>query len=695
MRFLGAGGTIAADTEIADDFLAIGDITRIAVHASNSGFGNRAEGAFVRFYEWTDAGPGVLLDEQFLDIGDPGLGLDPDDPHTADITLPEPFEAAGWHFVSVQLVMTSGTWRPIESNSPSPEYEPINAFVYLRDNLAGGDWQQDDDGFGRPETSDVRMRIYGDVVPIIRSVASTNPATPSGRLVITGSGFGDAPGESTVLIGGREAIVTQRFGQELRAYVPEATPIGMADVQVITAEGSSNIERIGVSPRTPDGRVRWRFQTDHWMAKPQNMAVGPDGRIYTSDQIGLYCLAPDGELVWFLPDAGGGYPIDIGPDGTIYTGPTLDFDLGLGNSSRIYAINPEGTIKWTYDAPQSSDGNLFLENGPSVGPDGNIYALQNKLDAGDVGLGMFSLDPSGNLLWSNPGDPFFRNLSARANLTDIVFADDRLYTGFVYGRGGTCCPAAYAFDLDGQQLWQSGQDGLNVFFTSFPRVDPAGRAIGRRGQTGLISLEPDGDTRFLEYGPGQANLIMPDVDDHGNVYTAEQFGGELWSVDENGATRFFADVGPNANFRTLGVTPDGSQLVLSGVSTFGQPGFFRGYDGDNGSFQWEILLEDERGTQQDASNRYPVFSPDARTAYQATSFSDIDFVKHGYVYAVDLTDGACPADLDGDGEPTIFDFLAFQNLFDAGDPIADFDGDGELTIFDFLAFQNEFDAGCP
>ncbi|MEQ8844905.1 MAG: GC-type dockerin domain-anchored protein [Phycisphaerales bacterium] len=54
----------------------------------------------------------------------------------------------------------------------------------------------------------------------------------------------------------------------------------------------------------------------------------------------------------------------------------------------------------------------------------------------------------------------------------------------------------------------------------------------------------------------------------------------------------------------------------------------------------------------------------------------------------------CRADLDGDGQLTIFDFLAFQNLFDMGDPAADFDGDGDLTIFDFLAFQNEFDAGC-
>ncbi|MFI4917812.1 MAG: GC-type dockerin domain-anchored protein [Phycisphaerales bacterium JB060] len=54
----------------------------------------------------------------------------------------------------------------------------------------------------------------------------------------------------------------------------------------------------------------------------------------------------------------------------------------------------------------------------------------------------------------------------------------------------------------------------------------------------------------------------------------------------------------------------------------------------------------------------------------------------------------CRPDLDGDGQLTIFDFLAFQNLFDAGDLQADFDGDRDLTIFDFLAFQNEFDTGC-
>ena len=54
----------------------------------------------------------------------------------------------------------------------------------------------------------------------------------------------------------------------------------------------------------------------------------------------------------------------------------------------------------------------------------------------------------------------------------------------------------------------------------------------------------------------------------------------------------------------------------------------------------------------------------------------------------------CRADFNGDGVADVFDFLAFFNAFDAGDPLADFDFDGELTVFDFLAFQNRFDAGC-
>ena len=66
----------------------------------------------------------------------------------------------------------------------------------------------------------------------------------------------------------------------------------------------------------------------------------------------------------------------------------------------------------------------------------------------------------------------------------------------------------------------------------------------------------------------------------------------------------------------------------------------------------------------------------------------------GYLAVLDPAP-PCAVDLDGDGEVTIFDFLAFTNLFQDGDLRADFDGDGVLTIFDFLRYFDAFDIGCP
>lgn len=55
----------------------------------------------------------------------------------------------------------------------------------------------------------------------------------------------------------------------------------------------------------------------------------------------------------------------------------------------------------------------------------------------------------------------------------------------------------------------------------------------------------------------------------------------------------------------------------------------------------------------------------------------------------------CAADLDFDGELTLFDFLAFQTAWDAQTQAGDFNADGVFDLFDFLAFSNAFDAGCP
>ncbi|UYV12695.1 MAG: hypothetical protein NCW75_00035 [Phycisphaera sp.] len=76
----------------------------------------------------------------------------------------------------------------------------------------------------------------------------------------------------------------------------------------------------------------------------------------------------------------------------------------------------------------------------------------------------------------------------------------------------------------------------------------------------------------------------------------------------------------------------------------------------------------------------------------STSESRLDVFVEGELRV--LVGRDCAVDLDGDGEATVFDFLAFFNLFDLADPLADFDGDGDFTLFDFLEFQTQFMAGC-
>ncbi|OAB62993.1 hypothetical protein AY599_15080 [Leptolyngbya valderiana BDU 20041] len=79
-----------------------------------------------------------------------------------------------------------------------------------------------------------------------------------------------------------------------------------------------------------------------------------------------------------------------------------------------------------------------------------------------------------------------------------------------------------------------------------------------------------------------------------------------------------------------------------------------------------------------------------------TGFSNDDFGPYQIQVLgnSDVRVFTCYADFDGDGQLTIFDFLGFQNAFDAGEDRADCDEDGSLTIFDFLCFQNLFDQGC-
>src|SRR5689334_22627037 len=89
---------------------------------------------------------------------------------------------------------------------------------------------------------------------------------------------------------------------------------------------------------TSPGVVKWRFQVSgqYVLHRP---AVGPDGGVVVASSSGdVYSLTAQGVLRWIVRSVGSEGGPSIGPDGTTY----------VASGSRITAIGPNGSIRWTY-----------------------------------------------------------------------------------------------------------------------------------------------------------------------------------------------------------------------------------------------------------------------------------------------------------------------------------------------------------
>jgi outer membrane protein assembly factor BamB len=131
------------------------------------------------------------------------------------------------------------------------------------------------------------------------------------------------------------------------------------------------------------GAPRWSYNTRRSSSDRSSIyaspAVGADGTVYVGTVIldsasggKLYAIAPDGTLRWEL---GAGNSIwsspAIGTDGTIYVG---------SNDQRVYAVNADGTKRWEFVT------NGVVDASPVLGADGTIYVA-----SGDTNL--YALDP--------------------------------------------------------------------------------------------------------------------------------------------------------------------------------------------------------------------------------------------------------------------------------------------------------------
>jgi len=601
------------NAEIADDFDVVGTITRVDVNGYGVATQDAAfKGVYVHFYAYgTDNLPGALQAEYFIPQGDPRI-LNPDNSSDFRIELGSAFPVSGKHFVSVQVFSDSPWyWRSADDDAPR------GTALYYRNPSVGQPTWSHNVGFLGMANDDTSFTLYGTrtlTAPTVSALSATTLAQ-AGRLKISGSGFGAEQGTGLVKIGGATAPVSKWAETSITAYVPDASPLGSEAVQVVTSGGASNTLQLTVTARAAAvGHVKWRFQADDLYIRSRP-GVAPDGTVYALDVGGhIYALTPAGGVKWIYNTAPGVaiQAVEVGSDGTVY--------FASGNT--IYALNPDGSLKWKVSDPSGA----FVGAGPTVGPNGNLYAVTEEAGLPN-GLGAITLSPEGQVLSQRPG---FVTGRGDDQPREIAFGANQFY--FVMNNAIDQTNGLHFFDLSGNFLFAVLAGGAD----HQPAVGAAGNIYSSMASNQLGEFDTSG---HLLRSSILGSLTAPDISSDGTIYVGANL--DVLALNPDLSTKWRHTISSGAYFGGGPIVNSAAALVVVGVSDVGAPGFVQGIDAATGNLSWQVDLPAENGGFVRAISRAR-FSPDGSAAYIGMDVNDSVPEPYTYLYAFDT--GAAATD---------------------------------------------------
>jgi len=258
----------------------------------------------------------------------------------------------------------------------------------------------------------------------------------------------------------------------------------------------------------PDGSIRWqRHLGRHQITAAP--AIGRDGTIYIASEDGiLHALSPRGRTLWTFDLNGYAGPSAspaIGDDNTIYV-----------SAEKFYALNPDGSLKWSYD-PGS-----YVAGPPAIAKDGTLYFPSTDY--------LYAVNSDGSLKWQAQGHSAYPPGSSPA-----IGKDGTIYINSFDGT-------LQAFAPDGSFKWKFQTPGIVTDVPSSPAIAKDGTiyfggAGEYQGSGGYFyALNPAGTLKWKFFaGCGQTAAT---VGGDGTIYFGNDWCGAIHALNPDGSEKW-------------------------------------------------------------------------------------------------------------------------------------------------------------
>lgn len=432
------------------------------------------------------------------------------------------------------------------------------------------------------------------VLPLSAQAITLEPSsqTRSGLVRVRGTGFGTG---GKVTVAGITFPVARWSNDLIECYVPAGAPLGSNPLQVLPKSGASagriSAQFTVLPQEAPNGRLTWRVKlADQYVST--RPAIGPDGTIYAVGNFGhVYAVSPQGAIKWVVNVNAAG-TIDVLPNGNIV----------VGGGGGVQALSPtDGSFLWSFAI------NTPLLCGPSVGPDGNIYAADDSRWSNDV-IGAFVLNPNGQKLWS--GGIFYRR-GGGWTPQEVKFGGGNAYFWSDFSStGGPALGGLNAILIGGGLRWRI-DDGVGIMPDSAPN---GGVTLFRPStiEQRTASGSPSWSQNLNNFG-GQPE---------GEAVVASD--GRTYFSTTNAKMNVISPTGQILHSKVIGgdvsdhvVSPDATRLILENQPNFGVASQIQGYD-PGLNLLWSAVLPIDFGVTITVWHRM-VFNATGDTVYFGTA----------------------------------------------------------------------------